>query len=270
MIIFFILVLTSAILLISSIRLENSTGLVFLGSVRNVFHEISSFTRRTVFAIQELSILRREYAELAARIYRYEHIDRDTVDILQENNRLREQLQFSQSLAVRHIAAEISGRDPHFLFSAFSINKGSVAGIAPDMPVVAFYNGTQALVGKVIEAGHFESLVMPLYDLNFFVSARVAPLRYEGLVNGQGATNVPLRMQSVKTNVHEPVNAGDLVVTSGVGGIYPPDIAIGTVSHTVILGNEQTTELDIESIVDFSRLEYVFVLEVVQSEQSDD
>ena len=145
-------------------------GLSLFSGIRGGIHELSSFVSRTVLSIRELTILRREYNELAERIARYEQLERSAAEIRQENSRLRDQLGFSQNLRYRHIAAELIGRDPDNLFSAFVINKGSYSGVEVDMPVIAYQNGAQSLVGKVIQVGIFESLVMPLYDSRSFIS----------------------------------------------------------------------------------------------------
>ncbi|MDR0386911.1 MAG: rod shape-determining protein MreC, partial [Treponema sp.] len=128
-------------------------GLSFFSGVRGGIHGASSFVSRTVLAIRELAVLRREYAELAGRMTRYEQLERSAAEIRQENNRLREQLGFSETIGYRHIPAEIIGRDPDNLFSALVINKGKRDGVAYNMPVIAFRDGVQALAGKVVQAG---------------------------------------------------------------------------------------------------------------------
>ncbi|MDR0389223.1 MAG: rod shape-determining protein MreC, partial [Spirochaetaceae bacterium] len=138
-------------------------GLSAFSGIRGGIYGVSSFVSRTVLSIQELATLRREYNELADRMTRYEQLERSAAEIRQENNRLREQLAFSTTLRYRHIPAQLIGRDPDNLFSALVINKGNRDSVRVNMPVIAFQNGTQALVGKVIQVARMESLVMPLY-----------------------------------------------------------------------------------------------------------
>ncbi|MDR2078886.1 MAG: rod shape-determining protein MreC, partial [Treponema sp.] len=172
-------------------------GLSAFSGFRGGIHEVSSLVSNTVLSIQELATLRREYAELTDRMTRYEQLERSAAEIRQENNRLREQLGFSQALLFRHIPAEIIGRDPDNLFSAFVINKGKRDGLVNNMPVIAYQNGSQALTGKVVQAGRFESLVMPLYDGSSYMSARFSNSRYEGIVEGQGSPELPLVMRFI-------------------------------------------------------------------------
>ncbi|MDR0497947.1 MAG: rod shape-determining protein MreC [Treponema sp.] len=241
-----------------------NVGLSMFSGFRGGIHEASSAVSRTVLAIRELASLRREYTELAERIARYEQLERSSAEIRQENIRLRELLGFSRDLRYQHIPAELIGRDPNNLFSVFIINKGKTAGIAVNMPVIAYHNGTQGLVGKVVTAGAFESLVMPLYDTACFVSSRLAESRYEGIVEGQGIPEIPLLMRYIKKRARDEINIGDMVISSGMGGIFPAGINIGRVNRINYRENELSMEVELEPSVDFSRLEHVFVIKTVE------
>jgi rod shape-determining protein MreC len=234
-------------------------GLSLFSGARGGIHGITSFVSGAVLAARELASLRREYAELTERMARYERMERTAAEIRQENKRLREQLGIAENLAFAHSPARIIGRDPDNLFSALVINKGRREGLANDMPVVAFQNGMEALVGKATQAGALESLVLPVYDLNFFISARFFDSRHEGLVEGQGDREAPLLMRNIPKRAREEINYGDLVVSSGMGGVYPPGIAIGRVIRFEEYENSMTVEL--ESVIVFSKLEYVFVID---------
>jgi rod shape-determining protein MreC len=129
------------------------------------------------------------------------------------------------------------------------------------MPVIAFQNGTQALVGKVIQVGRAESLVMPLYDTGSFVSARFAESRYEGIVEGQGNPDLPLIMRFIRKRARDEISIGDMIVSAGLGGVYPMGLNIGRVSRVLYQEYETSMSVELESAIDFSRLEYVFVLE---------
>ncbi|MDR2747942.1 MAG: rod shape-determining protein MreC [Treponema sp.] len=235
-------------------------GLSFFSGMRGGIHEVSSLVSRTVLSIQELAALRREYAELAGRVARYEQLERTAAEIRQENIRLREQLGFSQSLNYRHIPAELIGRDPDNLFSALVINKGRYAGVENNMAVIAWQNGVQGLVGKVIQTGQFESLVMPVYDVSSFVASRFFVSRYDGIVEGQGSPDTPLRMRFIQKRARNEISYGDMIVSNGMGGVYPGGITIGRVNAAHYREDEISMEVELESVIDFSRLEYVFVI----------
>lgn len=135
------------------------------------------------------------------------------------------------------------------------------------MAVIAFHNGTQGLVGKVIQTGQFESLVMPLYDQSCSVASRLAISRYEGIVEGQGSPDEPLLMRFIRKRARDEINYGDMIVSSGLGGVYPAGINIGRVSGVNYQEYEISMEVILEPVIDFSRLEYVFVIDS-QKEQN--
>ena len=245
-------------------------GLSVFSGARGGVNEVSSFVSRTVLSAQELFRLRAEHAELLEQIARYERLERSAAEISQENVRLREQLAFSQSLSYRHIPARLVGRDPDNLYSAFVINKGRRAGVAKDMAVIAWQGGSQALVGKVIEAKTFDSLVMPLYDTSLLVSSRFAASRFEGIVEGQGSPDASLRMRFIPKRARDEISQGDLIITSGMGGVYPPEINIGRVTGVIYHEYEISMEVEVEPLIDFSRLEYVFVIEEKAEDDEDD
>jgi len=268
--VFIVLALISFLTLFFSSRaaLEEfrNLGLNMFSGVRGGINEISSAVSRTVLSIQELSSLRLEHTELMERLERYQQLERTSAEIIQENIRLREQLGFSQTLVHRHIPARLIARDPNNLFSAFVINKGTRAGVAVNMPVIAFHGGTQGLVGKVISSGPFESLVIPLYDARGFVASRLAQSRYEGIVQGRGNPRDPLLMRYITSRARGEVSIGDMVVTSGMGGVYPEGINIGRVTRIHYQETDLSMEVEINPVVDFFRLEYVFVIFAIEED----
>jgi len=268
--IFVILFIISVVMLLLSSRSfifdVKSAGLSIFSGVRGVILEVTSFVSRTVMSITELSNLRKEHSDLLRQLDRYQELERSNAEIYQENIRLREQLDFAKTLRYRRIPAQISGRDPNNLFSAIVINKGSHSGVSNNMTVVAWQNGIQALVGKVIQTGVLESLVMPIFDINSQVSSRFSDSRFEGIIEGQGSASSSLLMRFVPRRARDEINIGDIVITSGMGGIYPEGINIGRVSGVNTLEYETTLEVEVVTMVDFSRLEYVFVIEAESAE----
>jgi rod shape-determining protein MreC len=245
-------------------------GLSAFSGVRGGVHEATSFVSRMTLSIRELAELRRQYNELLSRMTRYEQLERSFAEISQENIRLREQLRFAQTLSYRHIPAEFIGRDPNNLYSALVINKGSHSGVSVGMAVIAWQDGTQALVGRVIHTGFFESLVMPLYDVNSFISSRLAVSRYEGIVEGTGSPDQPLIMRYIQKRARDEINTGDVVVSSGIGGVFPAGINIGRVKNIYYEEYEISMQVELEPVIDFSRLEYVFAIDAVALEMEQD
>ena len=268
--VFIALVFISILLLMFSNRLfisnVKNVGLSVFSGARGGIYELSSFLSRTALSVRELADLRREHADLLKQLERYEELERSNAEIYQENIRLREQLGFAKTLRFRRIPSQISGRDPDNLYSAIVVNKGSYSGVSNNMAVVAWQNGAQALVGKVIQTGAFECLVMPVYDINSLVSARLSDSRYEGIIEGQGRAETPLLMRFVPKRARDEINTGDIVISSGMGGVFPAGINIGRVSNVNVLDYETTLEIEINPMIDFSRLEYVFIIEALAAD----
>jgi rod shape-determining protein MreC len=128
------------------------------------------------------------------------------------------------------------------------------------MPVIAFQNGNQGLVGKVVQVGTFTSQIMPIYNINNMVSARIQNSRDLGLVNGLGSQDQPLLMQYIRKSVVDELSYGDIVVTSGENDNYMRDIAIGTISKITTLDYNSSLNIELIPIIDFARLENVVVV----------
>lgn len=237
-------------------------GFGFMSGAQRGIYSVSSFFSGTVTAISELSDLRQKYQDLTARLEDYEILQRSNADIKTENERLKQLLGFSQSLSAKNIPAGIIGRDPNNLYSGLTINRGARQGIKKNMPVISFQGSNTGLVGKVVQVGRNTSLVMPVYDYQCFVGARLETSRYDGLVNGQGNADAPLVMKYVKKRAKDEIMVGDKIITSGENNLYPGNIPIGFVSKIRGLDYETSLELDIEPVIDFSRLENVFVLDM--------
>jgi rod shape-determining protein MreC len=207
--------------------------------------------------------LRRTREELTAARQRLEQLDqtsREIVQLRRENQLLRDQLGFSQTLPPDRIAAEVIAKDHDNLFSTITVNRGSRHGVRRDMPVVAFQDDLEGLVGKVVAVGPGSSQILPLYDPQCMVSTRLDRSRNEGLVVGQGKDHQNVIMRYVKKIAKDKIEYGDLVVTAGLGGLYPKGVYVGRIRDIRARGFETSLELEVEPIIDFDRLEYVYIL----------
>ncbi len=222
-------------------------------------HAVSDWFSNTWNSIGELKALRSELDEARARLAEYEGVSRDLTELRRENEALREQLGFSERAAFQGISARVIARDPGNHFSTIVVNRGSAHGVRENMPVIAFQGGLQGLVGKVVLVGLTTATVQPITDPNSFVAARLQSSRFDGLVAGSQTGSGMLSMSYVKKLALNEIQYGELVVTSGMGQLFPEGIHIGRIREMKAKGYEASLELEIEPIVDFSRLEYVFI-----------
>jgi rod shape-determining protein MreC len=238
-----------------------SLGLTIFGFFQRGFSSVGGFVSDTVASIAELRRLRDNYRELSAKLERYTNMERGIAELRDENNRLKEQLGFSQGIAYQRIAAMIVAKDPENLYSTITIDKGFGEGIRKNMPVIAFQDGMEGLVGRVVEVGRGTSKIVPLYDAKSFVAGRLSGgSRTEGLIGGQGSSDDPLLMRFVKKRAKDEIQFGDLVVTTGFESVYPPEVAVGRVKKVLVLDYQTSIDIELDPVLDFSRIEYVFVV----------
>lgn len=235
-------------------------GFSFVSSINKGVHFVVDGVGDTINAIGELSKLKKDYNELIVKLEKYEQMQRSNVEITKENERLRQQLDFSISLDEKNIPAQIISRSLDNSFSYLTIDKGSVNGIKKNMPVIAFQNGNQGLVGKVIQVGTFTSQIIPVYNANNIVSARIQNTRDLGLVSGMGTQEKPLLLQHIRKRVKDELSYGDIIVTSGENDNYMKDIPIGSITTISVVDYNSSLDIEIMPIIDFSRLETVIVV----------
>lgn len=237
-------------------------GFTVFSSVQAGVHKIVDGVGSTFGAVKELARLKKEYAELTKKLESYEQMRRSNAEIRKENERLLEQLNFTTYLEEKNYPAQIISRDADNLYAYFTINKGSSSGIKKNMSVIAYQNGNSGLVGKVVQVGAFTSIVMPIYNMNCTVSARIQNTRDLGLVTGKGKEELPLSMNYIKKRVLEELHYGDVVVTSGENSNYMRDLPIGTISKISVIDYNSSLDIELTPIIDFSRLETVIVVDI--------
>lgn len=149
-------------------------------------------------------------------------------------------------------AAQVIGRDPSPFLHYIVINRGSDDGIRRGMPVVA----QQGLVGRVAQVTANAARVELITDPAAQVSVRMQPSEVDGVLAGSitGDLAIDLIPQDA---VLQP---GDLVFTSGIGGLYPSNILIGQVSGVQQEAQALFQTADVQPVVDFTRLEIVLVI----------
>lgn len=241
-------------------------GMGLNASIVIVLNNVKSFFTTTVGSISALRDLRTDYDDLLLQMEQSK-LSFQTIETLkQENQSLRQQLDYSEELKYTHEPAKIIGKDPGVHFSSLMINKGNRHGISIGMPVVAFQDGKEGLVGKVIEISWNSALIRSLRHPENFVSARLSKTRYEGLIRGLGSDSEILIMEYLDRNSRNQISVGDEVISSGLQSLYPPNIFLGNVGAISATSYANSLELEITPFIDFTRLEYVFILLSKESE----
>ncbi|MBO5100758.1 MAG: rod shape-determining protein MreC [Spirochaetaceae bacterium] len=266
LIVFLILVIISGVSLALSsggfIISVKEVGFSILSAGQKGVNSVITGVGNGVSAVKELAELKESYNKLVQQLEDYEYLQRNNAEIRKENELLREQLGISKSIVNKNYVAQIIGRDPDSLYSAITVNKGSRNGIRKNMPVIAVQNGDIGLVGKVVTVGAFTSQIMPIYDFQCNISARIQHTRDLGLVVGQGNADSPLQMQYIKKRVLNELQYGNVVVTSGENENYLKDIPIGSITKIKTVDYDSSLIIEITPIIDFARLETVMIVDV--------
>jgi rod shape-determining protein MreC len=165
---------------------------------------------------------------------------------------LNKLLSFKSNLTFSTKAAQVIGRDSSNWLSTLIIDKGEKAGINIGMPVIS----DTGLVGKIVEVSKSTSRVLLINDPNLKVAALVQDSRDEGMVSGSlGGT---CRMYFLSLDSEVKIN--DVVVTSGLGGVFPKGLLIGRVVDVDLDSTGLMKNCSIKPATNLSRIEEVLVI----------
>jgi rod shape-determining protein MreC len=166
--------------------------------------------------------------------------------------RLQKLLELKESLPPPTMTAEIIGKDPSLWFRTLTINRGSSDGVQKGMPVVT----VEGVVGQVLTSSPNYSKVLLATDPNSAIDIITQKTRVQGIVKGLGREAFALHYV-LKSAV---VEKGDYVLTSGLGGVFPKGLMVGTVSDIKKSRRGMFQDIEIEPAVDFSQLEYLIII----------
>ena len=195
-------------------------------------------------------------------------------NILEENRNLREKIEYAQleNTALRGrlseiadsikknidlpqheiIIAHIVAREPTFFYRTAIIDIGSNYGIKKSMPVV--YDGS--VVGKVISVMPLTSQIQMIYEPEEYISVEHPQTGSIGILDSQLDGTLFTNLRSVA-----PVNVGDMLYTTGLGGIYPKGLKIGVIEKIDMpKGGDIFKKVYVKSAVNFEKLRKVFVI----------
>jgi len=173
-----------------------------------------------------------------------------TNELLSENERLREALGFKKLNPTSSVTAQVIGRDSAPSSSTVTVNKGSLAGIDRDLAVIT----PDGVVGKVQAVLPGTARVQLLTDPGSTIAVRVQRNREEGLLEGK-LDRCALKYVSFYIDVQE----GDLLVTSGLDGIYPKGLPVAMVTKVRKHEASSFQTVYADPVVRISRLEEVLV-----------
>ena len=252
----FCLLVAAALALRTSRERTRTDGLgrVFLEVVAPLQRATTSVRRAVTGSwnnVAELFRARGESRRLAAEVQRLT-ADLDRLrEVEFENARLRELLDFRETLHGDLLTARVIGRDATGLSRTIVIGRGERDGVVQGAAVLA----PQGVVGHVFQASPHAARVLLVSDHNSGVDALVQRTRARGIV--QGTVDAGCALKYVKRT--EDIQVGDMVVTSGLDGIFPKGLPIGQVVSVDKRGQGLFQYAEITPRVDADQLEEVVV-----------
>lgn len=191
-----------------------------------------------------------------------EKLKQEIGKLIRQNNELREELrqkarlgdlmEYQEERQLKSVVATVIGRDATQWARVVFINKGTQDGIKENLAVVT----NRGVVGHVIQAGLNTSKVMLIVDGRSSVDTLFSYDRISGIVVGTGMEFCEMKYVPITAEV----NVGDQIVSSGLGGVYPKGLVVGTVISITKATQGLFQEITIAPSADFGRLEEVLVL----------
>lgn len=208
---------------------------------------------------------------------RYIHIDEileENEQLKQENEQLREQMvdydtikaeneQLREAWGIKEenpsyemINANVIGRDALEKYYAFTIDKGEKDGVSVKDCVI----GTKGIVGRVVETGPNWAKVTTILDPSVSVGAIISRTRDSGLVGGDNLYALDKKCTMTLLSRDTLASKGDTVVTTGLGGVFPKNLIIGTIEDILPEASGTSMYAVIEPIEDVESIRMVMVI----------
>jgi len=258
-------IIFTVIILILLLFLSNveSNKLSFLESaassivnpVQRVFNDLKNKIEGNSAYFSNMDNIMAENEELKARNSELETLVRELEVIKAENTTLQEYMNLTQKYAEYDtIPAYVISKDVSNLSSTLVLNVGAQDGIEKDMTVIA----DKGLVGYVVSVADKTCKVQVIIDSASTVSCSMSTSNESIICKGTLDNDQVLRATYIPTDAE--VIQGDSIYTSGVGGIYPKGIIIGTIKEIITTSNITDRYAVVEPAVDFSKVDTVLII----------
>ena len=173
-------------------------------------------------------------------------------ELLLAIQRLQQLLNFQKNTKENYLPARVIGWSPSVLFKSIIIGSGENDGLKVNMPVV---NST-GVVGKTVSVSPNYAQVLLVTDQNSAIDGLVQRSRCRGMLKGRGFSECSFDYVIKACDI----KVGDAIVTSGLGGVFPKGLYLGTVKKIDDFPEKLFKKVTVVTAVDFSKLEEVLVI----------
>jgi rod shape-determining protein MreC len=217
-------------------------------ALNRLFNGASGFVRDYLNLVQ----VRRENQKLKTELTRLTAERNRIAELEIENRHLSQLLGLRDALGLKAVGANVIGSDASGFSRTLILGQGSDSGLKPGMAVVS----AQGVVGKVIATSRHAARVLLIDDHNSALDAFDQRTRTRGII--AGVVDDGLIMKYVGRS--QEVKRGDTLVTSGLDGIFPRGLLVGTVKSVSRQGPGLFLSVSVAPAVDFRELEQVMVV----------
>lgn len=202
---------------------------------------------------RDVLILRQQNAQLESQVSKLQAQVVQLQNSVSEADALAALVNFSRTSPENsYTAASVIGRDPSPFLRYIILDKGSNNGLRRGMPVVT----DQGLVGRVDAVINSASRVQLITDSSSVVNIRLEKAKKEALLSGTVSGDLVLEQVTQDVNLE----AGDLVLTSGLSGGFPADIIVGQILNSRKRDSDLFQQAVIQPVVDFTKLKIVLII----------
>ena len=233
--------------------------------VQKVAGAVDSSLRDFFRVFRSSRALRQENDELKESLAAAEYWIQQMKELREENQRLGFLLDFetTHSRMFDLVIARVIGKDDNNWNQTVILDKGSAAGLACDMAVLA----PAGMVGRIVAVTPHTAEVLLLIDTESAIGARIVETRFSpGMISGIGRDDL---LEMLRVDHDTEVLPGQTVITSGFGSVFPQGLMIGTIEDVLPDANGLTKRATIRPAVDFRRLEEVMVIRGLREDDSD-
>lgn len=251
------LILTLVLMLIVStvgrqeFNAPHKLALEVIGTMQRVVTRVSVYFDDRWQDYRELINVREENRKLREEIRAYKAAATQYREAVATNVRLGKLLELKETLPPPTLTARIIGKDPSLWFRTMIIDRGSSDGVEKGMPVVT----VEGIVGQVMNTSPHYAKILLANDPNSAVDVIVQKNRIQGIIKGDGRDFI---LHYVLRN--SEVTEGDLVVTSGLGGVFPKGLPVGQVARVVHSPRGMFQAITVAPAADFDQLEHVLII----------
>jgi rod shape-determining protein MreC len=198
--------------------------------------------------------VRRQNAELQRQLEEYKQREVHFQEAEQALTRLENLLDLKRQVALPVIGARVIAYDPTLWSRTAILNQGKAQGVKEGLPVLA----PQGIVGRIVGVYPEYSKVMLIVDRKSSADAMVQRTRIRGMLRGKGGNRCSLEFVPKSADVQ----VGDLVLASGLVGLYPKGLVFGKVTAANKKNPGVFQEIEVSPNVDLSTVEEVLVVKV--------